>query len=95
VRGDLARILQMWGELLGAHAGPMLFGEFSIADAYFAPVVMRLLTYAVPLPAPIQAYAGRVCALPGIAAWREAALAEHDFLAFEEPYRDGPGAPTR
>ena len=48
---------------------------------------MRLITYAVPLPAQIQAYVQRVAALPAVAQWREAALAEHDFLPFEEPYR--------
>ncbi len=38
VRSDLARIVQMWSELLETHGGPMLFGDFGIADAYFAPV---------------------------------------------------------
>ena len=42
VRTDLDRIVAMWTELLREHGGPLLFGEFSIADAYFAPVVMRL-----------------------------------------------------
>jgi glutathione S-transferase len=87
VRADLDRIVSMWGELLREHGGPMLFGEFSIADAYFAPVVMRLTTYAPPLPEAITAYMARVQALPGVAAWVQDALAEHDFLDFEEPYR--------
>jgi len=87
VRDNLARIVAMWGELLDAHGGPMLFGAFGIADAYFAPVVMRLRTYGVPVPAPIGAYIERVVALPGVAAWIADALAEHDFLPFEEPYR--------
>ncbi len=42
VRADLARLVAMWSELLAQHGGPLLFGDFSIADAYFAPVVMRL-----------------------------------------------------
>jgi glutathione S-transferase len=87
VRGDLARIVQMWSELLRQHGGPLLFGEFSIADAYFAPVVMRFATYAPPLPAEVVAYVERVQALPGVAAWIRDALAEQDFLDFEEPYR--------
>jgi glutathione S-transferase len=87
VRGDLARIVQMWSELLREHGGPLLFGGFSIADAYFAPVVMRLVTYGVPVPAEIAAYMERVQALPGVAAWVKGALAEQDFLDFEEPYR--------
>lgn len=87
VRADLDRIVAMWSELLREHGGPLLFGEFSIADAYFAPVVMRLTTYAPPLPEAITAYMARVQALPGVTAWVQDALAEHDFLDFEEPYR--------
>jgi glutathione S-transferase len=87
VRADVERIVQMWSELLATSGGPMLFGAFGIADAYFAPVVMRLVTYAVPVPAPIAAYIERVRALDGVAAWCSDALAEQDFLDFEEPYR--------
>ena len=87
VCADVERVVQIWSELLGKHGGPLLFGEFSIADAYFAPVVTRFVTYGVPVPAPIAGYIDRVQALPGVAAWRRDALAEQDFLAFEEPYR--------
>jgi glutathione S-transferase len=87
VRADLARIVQMWSELLREYGGPLLFGGFSIADAYFAPVVMRLVSYGVPVPPEIAAYMTRVQALPGVAAWVRDALAEQDFLDFEEPYR--------
>ncbi|MFT4194047.1 glutathione S-transferase family protein [Ottowia sp.] len=91
-RADVARIVEMWQELLAAHGGPMLFGRFSIADAFYAPVVMRLATYALPVPADIAAYMRRVCELPGVAAWIADALAEKDFLPFEEPYRAAPAA---
>lgn len=64
-----------------------LFGDFSIADAFFAPVCMRLKGYALPVPADIAAYIERLCVLPSVQAWVDGALAEHDFLAFEEPYR--------
>ena len=87
VRADLARIVTMWTELLHAHGGPLLFGGFSVADAYFAPVVMRLKTYALPVPLEVAAYMDRVCALPGVKAWVDGALAEQDFRDFEEPYR--------
>ena len=87
VRADVARIISMWTELLAQHNGPMLFGEFSIADAYFAPVCMRLKNYALPVPAHISQYIQRVCALPGVHAWISDALAEKDFVTFDEPYR--------
>ena len=63
VRADLNRLVTMWSELLAQHGGPMLFGQFSIADAYFAPVVMRMRTYALPAPAPVTAYIERVLSL--------------------------------
>lgn len=87
VRADVQRLVQMWGELLAQYGGPMLFGEFTVADAFYAPVCTRLVTYALPLPEPIAAYVQRVHQLPGVRAWVEAALAEQDFRDFEEPYR--------
>ncbi len=87
VRSDVARLLAMWQGLLAEHGGPLLFGDFSVADAYFAPICTRLKTYALPMTPTIAAYVGRVLALPGVQAWTDAALAEQDFLPFEEPYR--------
>jgi glutathione S-transferase len=87
VRGDLDRITQMWSTLLQEHGGPMLFGAFSVADAYYAPVVMRLRTYELPVPEDVAAYMQRVVELPGVQAWIADALREQDFLDFEEPYR--------
>jgi glutathione S-transferase len=87
VRADVARLVAMWQPLLQAHGGPLLFGHFTVTDAYFAPICTRLLTYALPFPQDIAAYVQRVCALPGVKAWIDGACAEHDFLDFEEPYR--------
>ena len=87
VRTDVQRIIDMWGELLAEHQGQMLFGDFCIADAYFSPVAMRLVSYALPVPQEISAYIRRLSALPGVKAWMDDARAENDFRAFEEPYR--------
>jgi len=87
VATDLARIVTMWRDALAASAGPFLFGSFSIADAYYAPVVARLRSYALPVPAEVAAYMDRVWASPGVAAWVQGALAEAEYLDFEEPYR--------
>ena len=87
VRADVARLTEMWQAQLDAQGGPLLFGSFTVADAYFAPVVTRLKTYALPVPPAISAYMDQVCALPGVKAWIAAALREQDFLDFEEPYR--------
>ena len=87
VQADVQRLVAMWSELLASHGGPMLFGAFSVADAFFAPVCTRLQTYALPVPEPINAYIHRVLALPGVKAWVDAALLENDFRDFEEPHR--------
>jgi glutathione S-transferase len=87
VRADVQRIVSMWTELLEQHKGPLLFGEFTIADAFFAPVCFRLKNYGLPVPGHITDYVRRVCALSGVKAWVEDALAEKDFIDFDEPYR--------
>jgi glutathione S-transferase len=87
VRADLARLVEMWTTLLQASGGPLLFGNFTVTDAYFAPVCTRLRTYALPVPEIISQYIDAVLALPGVKAWTDGARAEQDFLDFEEPYR--------
>ena len=87
LRRDVARIEAAWADALAASGGPFLFGRFSAADAFFAPVATRLVTYALPISAAARAYVERVLAAPGVARWVEDALAEADFLDFEEPYR--------
>lgn len=84
---DLARIDVMWCEQLAASGGPFLFGEFCAADAYYAPVAARVRCYGLPLSDAAQAYVEHLWASPGVAAWVADALAERDFLDFEEPYR--------
>jgi glutathione S-transferase len=87
VQADLQRIVEMWRGLLETYKGPMLFGEFSVADAYFAPVCMRFNTYQLPLPAHVAAYVARVTALPSVQKWIQEALLEKDFVEMDEPYR--------
>lgn len=87
VRADIDRIVQLWSGLLRASGGPMLFGEFSIADAYFAPVCTRIVTFGLPVPPAISAYVERVRALPSVKEWIDDALREKDFVVMDEPYR--------
>lgn len=75
---DIARIAAMWRECrarFGA-GGDFLFGGFGIADCMYAPVVSRLITYAVPLDDAAGAYAEAVWALPEMRAWVAAARTE-------------------
>ena len=84
---DLERIVQMWNDALNGSGGPFLFGSFGIVDAFFAPVTYRISTYALPVPPAVQTYIQRVQAAEGVRAWVAEALAEKDFLDFDEPYR--------
>jgi glutathione S-transferase len=78
VQADIARIVAIWTEALAAskEKGGFLFGGFSIADAFYAPVVTRFETYGIHLPAVAQAYAQRVLAIAPMHAWTAAAKAE-------------------
>ena len=88
VAADLRRLDAMWTEQLAQHGGPFLFGPFTAADAFFAPVAARLKTYAPPIGTVAAAYVDRVLALSSVRSWCDAARAEHDFIKEDEPYRD-------
>ncbi len=80
VQADIERVVALWTAALDASGGPMLFGEFSIADAFYAPVVTRFVTYGVDLPPLLSAYGERILALPPMRAWVAAARAEVEEL---------------
>ena len=85
---DIARVIEIW---TGCRArfgkgGELLFGGFSIADAFYAPVVTRFRTYGVSLPAPAEAYAKAVEKLVAVREWCEAGRREKEFVAADEPY---------
>jgi glutathione S-transferase len=73
---NIARIEAIWAACLAKSGGPFLFGEFGIADAMFAPVVMRFNTYAPRLSATSLEYGERITALPAVAAWIDGAREE-------------------
>jgi glutathione S-transferase len=77
-QSDIDRISAIWRECLGAYGGPWLFGEFSIADAMYAPVATRFLTYDVKLDPVCAAYAKRILAHPFAVEWIEAAKLEKE-----------------
>jgi glutathione S-transferase len=88
-QSDLGRISEIWETCL-SHFGhhQFLFGEFSIADAYYAPVVMRLMIYDVSLAPALQAYVERVAAHPAVAQWMTEAKAEIIRVAKYDTYPD-------
>jgi glutathione S-transferase len=82
---DLNRLVNMWQTQLKLSGGPMLFGQFSIADAYFVSMCMRIRTYALPVSPPVQAYISRVVALPSVSEWIAKAEQDADFFIHEAP----------
>lgn len=76
-QADIGRISEIWEECLSRFGhSEFLFGDFSIADAFFAPVVTRFKTYGVALPPALSAYCARVRNHPAVARWIEEAHAE-------------------
>jgi glutathione S-transferase len=81
---DVTRIDAIWRECLAKHDGPFLFGEFSIADAMYAPVAMRFNTYSPRLSGEATAYVARITALPAVAAWIDDAMREPHAIAHKD-----------
>jgi len=75
-QADIERIADVWRECLSAYGGPYLFGKLSMADAMYAPVVTRFLTYDVKLDRACADYAARIMAWPDMVEWIEAAKLE-------------------
>jgi glutathione S-transferase len=82
VAEDIERISAIWA----AASGSFLFGEFSAADAFYAPVATRLVTYGVELQGPAKDYQQRLLASPAVKAWSADAVKETEFVAEDEPY---------
>jgi glutathione S-transferase len=87
---DISRIQAIWQDTRAEYGrgGPFLFGAFTIADAFFAPVVTRFVTYGVVAAAgPVRDYMDAVLSLPAMQAWTRDAKDEHIFIPEDEPYR--------
>ncbi|GGK07592.1 glutathione S-transferase family protein [Pseudomonas matsuisoli] len=82
VQADIERICTLWRECLDRFGGdgPFLFGMPSAADAFYAPVASRLLSYRVELPDPARAYVQTIREWPAFVEWRDAALVEKEVI---------------
>ncbi|HVF64388.1 MAG TPA: glutathione S-transferase family protein [Casimicrobiaceae bacterium] len=90
---DIARVASLWseGRRRFASSGEYLCGDFSIADAFFAPVAFRFQTYGVALDGAAGQYGRRLLAHPLVREWEDEALAETAIVEADEPrhvYRD-------
>lgn len=88
---DVARIDALWSDCRRQHAdaGPWLFGRYSVADAMFAPVAMRIVTYGLPIETLSRQYLQTVVDDPRLAPWIAAAHAENVVVPEDEA-----GAPS-
>ena len=88
-RQDISRLHAIWRDTRAefGQGGPFLFGAFSIADAFFAPVVSRFTTYGIAAAGPVRDYMDAVLALPAMQEWMRDARAEATFVPEDEPYR--------
>jgi glutathione S-transferase len=78
-QADINRVLEIWRECFKTYGGPYLFGKQpSVADAMYAPVVTRFLTYDVALDKACAAYAKHIMAMPAMQEWVAAAKSEPD-----------------
>lgn len=93
VLADIDRIEALWTECRArfGDGGPWLFGRWSIADAMYAPVATRFVTYDVHRPGALDDYIGTTTANAHFQEWRRAALAEAEVVPADEA---GEGAPA-
>lgn len=85
LRADVARIEQIWSER--PHVDGFLCGDFSIADVFYAPVVTRLKTYALPVSEKTQIYMNTMLQHPALKEWINGALLEDAWVNYLEPYQ--------
>lgn len=88
-RRDIARVVAIWNDCRSRFGsdGDFLFGQFTIADAMFAPVVLRFVTYGVVLEGAARAYADTLLALPAMQEWLLASNEEAEVIEAFEIYR--------
>jgi glutathione S-transferase len=82
VARDIARVSELWSRA----QWPFLFGAFSAADAYYAPVATRFVTYGVELPGKAHHYWQSLLSAPAVKDWVAAGVKETEFYAPDEPY---------
>ena len=81
-QADVDRIVTIWRECLATYGGPYLFGARpGLADAMYAPVCTRFVTYCVKLDPVCAAYCQTIMDMPAMREWAEAARAEPDDLS--------------
>jgi len=79
-QADIERVTAIWRDCLSTYGGPYLFKRRSIADAMYAPVATRFVTYDVKLDPACRVYVDRLMAMPDMQQWIEAARREPEAI---------------
>lgn len=91
LQADIDRIETLWSAARDlATDGPWLFGAYSIADAFYAPVVMRMIGYGLPISDAARAYCETVISDPDFLEWRRLGIAGPELSVYDQPYEKGP-----
>lgn len=94
VLADLARLETLWHWAKGETGGPWLVGQYSAADAFYAPVAARIATYNLPVSADAMAYVQAHLGHPSFRRWRAMGMvdgADQEFYRRSWPQRPWPG----
>ena len=92
VRADLAKIETLWANAQASSGGPFLFGDYSLADAYFAPVAIRIAGYDLPVSDAAQAYVAAQLSHPAVQQWaatgraKDAELSQYEMHLERAPF---------
>jgi glutathione S-transferase len=84
LQNDIDRICEIWRECLANSGGPFLFGQFSIADAMYAPIVLRFISYGIKVGEIETAYMQTILGLESLQEWIEAGIQEKEVIAEAE-----------
>jgi glutathione S-transferase len=90
---DIARVRELWTECLQRSGGPFLFGNVTLADCFYFPVLTRFRTYGIALDGPLKAYATALEALPAVRALVDTARADPPIAVYDEYVRKLGGDP--
>ncbi len=86
-QAEIQRVQGVWAQCYDAYGGPWLFGDFSLADVFYAPVALRFVTYQTPLLAGAALFVEAVQSLPAIQQWASDSAAEPEVLQFIDELR--------
>jgi glutathione S-transferase len=93
IERDIRRVCEIWRDCLNASGGPFMFGNFSIADCMYFPVLTRFRTYGVELDSDTETYARKLEAHDSVVMWQQVALTAPPIPIYDDAIRRLGGDP--